>query len=309
MQLPMSERVLVTGGAGFVGRRVVSQLCERGHDPVVFDRPGAVAGADPPEEVPVVSGDVTDPTEVARAVSHHDVSRIVHLAAVLTAGAADPRALTEVNVLGTNNVLEAARTFDDRVERVVYASSETVYAPQSAYEGDRVAESAPLSPETLYAGSKVYAERQAAAYREGFGVDAVGLRPTLVYGPDAGDDAGFIAELVEGAVAGESVAVENGDQVVSWLHVDDAARAFVDAALADADALEQSVYNLRGDLATVREAAGVVADLTNADVTVADGAEEWSSQRLDDAAIRRDLGFEPTYDLADGLAAYVDAVR
>lgn len=307
----MSESVLVTGGAGFVGRRAVRRLHERGHEPVAFDRPDALADADLPDGASAVPGDVTDPTDVDRAVEHHDVSRIVHLAAVLTAGAADPRALTEVNVVGTNNVFEAARTFDDAVERVVYASSETVYAPQSAYEGDRVPESAPLSPETLYAGSKVYAERQAAAYREGFGVDGVGLRPTLIYGPDAGDgDAGFVAELVEGAVAGEPVTVEHGDQVVSWLHVDDAARAFVDAALADATDLDRPVYNLRGELATVREAAAVVADLLpDADVAVEDGAEEWSSQRLDDAAIRRDLGFEPAYDLADGLADYVDAVR
>jgi len=308
----MTENVLVTGGLGFVGSRVVRQLIERGHDPYAFDRATetdrlerlGVAG-----ETTLLRGDVSEPTDVIRAVARNDVTRVVHLAALLTTDAVEPRAVTDVNVVGTNNVLEAARAIDG-VERVVYASSETVYAPASAYGDDPVGESAPVSPGTLYAGSKLYAERQAAAYRERFDVSAAGLRPTLIYGPYAGHgDASFVARLIEGAARGEAVTVDNGDQVVSWLHVEDAARAFVEAALADDAALSEPVYNVRGELATVREAAAVVAErCPDAAITVEDGSEEWSSQRLDLAAARRDLGFEPEYDLEAGIENYLAAV-
>ncbi|WP_435348708.1 NAD-dependent epimerase/dehydratase family protein [Haloarchaeobius sp. HRN-SO-5] len=313
-----TETVLVTGGTGFIGSYVARDLVDHGHDVVAYDLstdPRILEKLGIADDVDIRRGDVSDPTDVVNAVAETGASRIVHLAALLTTTAeANPRAAMQVNVEGTNNVFEAARTLDDQVERVAWASSAAVYAPPANYDdgGDWwVTEDDLVYPDTLYGATKEYNEHQARVYNEEFGVDHVAIRPTVAYGPyrETGGSA-FLANIVEKPAVGESFSVEYGDQEIDWQHVEDIAQAFRLAAFTPEEDLSQRVYNVRGELATIREAADTVQRIIpDADIDVSDDGELPWTQRLDMTAFQDDTGYQVQYDLESGFQAYIDVLR
>jgi nucleoside-diphosphate-sugar epimerase len=310
--------VLVTGGTGFIGSYVAKDLVEHGHDVVAYDLSTderileKVGVAD---DVEIRRGDVTDPTDVVNAVAQTGTTHIVHLAALLTNTAEEnPRAAMKVNVEGTSNIFEAARTLDDQVERVAWASSAAIYAPPRHYDdgGDWwVTEDDLTYPDTLYGATKEYNEHQARVYREEYGVSDVALRPTVAYGPyrETGGSA-FLANIVEKPALGESFEVDYGTEEIDWQHVADIAQAFRLGAFTPEDDLTQRVYNVRGELASVREAAETVEKIMpDADITVNDDGELPWTQRLDMTAAQEDLGYDPEYDLETGFRDYINVLR
>jgi nucleoside-diphosphate-sugar epimerase len=231
-----------------------------------------------------------------------------------TTAESNPRAALDVNVQGTSNVFEAARTLSEQVERVAWASSAAIYAPPANYDdgGDWwVTEEDLVYPDTLYGATKGYNEHQARVYHEEYGVDHVAIRPTVAYGPyrETGGSA-FLANIVEKPAVGELFSVEYGDQEVDWQHVEDIAQAFRLAAFTPEDDLSQRVYNVRGELATIREAADTVRELVpDATIEVSDEGELPWTQRLDMAAFQEDTDYEVQYDLETGFRNYIDVLR
>ncbi|WP_267643428.1 NAD-dependent epimerase/dehydratase family protein [Haloarchaeobius amylolyticus] len=313
-----TETVLVTGGTGFIGSYVSKEFVDHGHDVVAYDLSTddrILSKLDIADDVEIRRGDVTDPTDVVNAVAETGASRIVHLAALLTNTAeSNPRAALKVNVEGTSNIFEAARTLDDQVERVAWASSAAVYAPPSNYDDGSdwwVTEDDLVYADTLYGATKEYNEHQARVYNEEYGVDHVAIRPTVAYGPyrETGGSA-FLANIVEKPALGESFSVEYGDQEIDWQHVEDIAQAFRLAAFTPEDDLSQRIYNVRGELATIREAAETVESIVpDADLTVSDEGELPWTQRLDMTAFQEDTGYEVQYDLESGFRKYIDVLR
>ena len=142
----MHMSILVTGGNGFIGKRIVRELAERGEEVVCFDL------APPPAQqdgVTYYRGDVTQLPQILEACNTHGVTRIIHMAALLPPDTEDrPHFSMQVNIGGTNNVFEAARWCG--IERVVYASSIAVYGVQETF-GDR-----PVNEDDLPAPHNVY---------------------------------------------------------------------------------------------------------------------------------------------------------
>jgi nucleoside-diphosphate-sugar epimerase len=308
-----TETVLVTGGTGFIGSYLAQALVEDGHEVVAFDastdatRLERLGVAD---AVRVIQGDVAETDALSRAIRETDVTRVVHMAALLSeAVRTDPLTATRVNAVGTNAVLEAARSFPDRIERVVVTSSETVYAPGSAYDGP-VSEDALLCPDSPYSAAKRYGECLARQYREEYDVPALALRPTGVFGPLSESFTAY-ADLFAKPALGDDVRVEGGATLVSWLYVKDAADAFRRATLAPASALTHDVYNVAGEAATVATAAKAVREtVDDATVEVVDDTDaDWAAQRLSLSRARADLGYEVSYDLSTLVRDYVDEVR
>jgi len=313
-----ATRVLITGGTGFIGSYTAKEFVDHGHDVTAYDlstdtrileRLGIA------DAIEVIRGDVTDPTDVVRTIRQTGATHIVHLAALLTTTAREnPRAAISVNIEGTNNVFEAARTLDDQVERVAWASSAAIYARPANYgHGDDwwVSETDLVAPDTLYGATKQYNEAQARVYHEDFGLDHVGLRPTVAYGPyrETGGSA-FLADIIEKPALGDSFAVEYGDQEIDWQHVADIALAFRRAAFVREADLSQRVFNVRGELATIREAVEVVRELLpEADLEVAAEGELPWTQRLDMSAAKEQLDYEPQYDLESGFRHYINVLR
>ncbi|KZN26200.1 UDP-glucose 4-epimerase [Haladaptatus sp. R4] len=313
--MAQSETVLVTGGTGFIGSYTAKELLEQGHDVVAYDLstdPRILEKLGIADDVDIRRGDITDSTDVIRAVKESGATRIVHLAGLLTTTAREnPRAGIEVNVLGTNNVMEAARTLSDQVERVAWASSAAVFAPPTNYDTEWVTEDDLVYPDTLYGAAKEFNEHQAKVYFEDHDVSHVALRPTVAYGPyrETGGSA-FLANIIEKPALGEPFAVEYGDQVIDWQHVEDIAQAFRRAAFTPDEDLSQRVYNVRGTVATIREAAETVEEIMpDADLDVSDEGELPWTQMLDMTAIQEDMGYEPRYDLESGFRSYINVLR
>lgn len=313
---PMTDdTVLVTGGTGFIGSYVARDLVERGHEVVAYDLSTDTSILDNlgvADDVTVRRGDVSDSVDVIRAIRETGATRIVHLAALLTTTAREnPRSAAEVNIQGTNNVFEAARILDDQVDRIAWASSAAVYAPPDNYDAEWVDEDDLVYPDTLYGATKEYNEHQAEVYFEDYGVSHVGLRPTVAYGPyrETGGSA-FLANIVEKPALGESYSVEYGDQYVDWQYVKDIAQAFRKGAFASDDELSRRVYNVRGVLATVREATKAVETvLPDAEIEVSDEGELPWTHTLDMTKAREDLGYDPEYDLETGFREYINVLR
>ncbi|MFP8958180.1 NAD-dependent epimerase/dehydratase family protein [Natrialbaceae archaeon A-CW3] len=311
------DTVLVTGGTGFIGSYVVEDLVAEGHDVVAFDlstNPRILEKLEVADDVEIRRGDVSEVTDVIGAVRHTGATHIVHLAALLTTTAREnPRAAMQVNIEGTNNVFEAARILDDQVERVAWASSAAVFAPPTNYTDNDgwVTEDDLVYPDTLYGATKEYNEHQARVYYDDHDVSHVALRPTVAYGPyrETGGSA-FLANIIEKPALGEPFAVEYGDQVIDWQYVRDIAQAFRKAAFAPDARLSRRVYNVRGTVATIREAAEAVETIVpDADLEVSDEGELPWTQKLDMTAAKADLGYEPEYDLESGFREYIDVLR
>lgn len=213
-------RVLVTGGAGFIGSHVVRLLLEEGADVRVFD--SFVSGKRDrlPEGIIVIEGDIRDKTALEKAMQ--GITHVVHLAAQVSVPASidDPFFTYDVNVTGTKNVLETARHAG--VGRVVYASSAAVYGDHPELPKT---EESPLQPKSPYATSKVANEVDALAS----GLSTIGLRFFNVYGPGQEANhpyASVIPRWVAAAQEGRVIELHgDGAQTRDFIHVHDVARA------------------------------------------------------------------------------------
>lgn len=306
--------VLITGGTGFIGSYVAQEFISEGHEVIAYDTSTdtrVLQQLGVADQVSVRRGDVTDPTDFMRVVTETDTTHIVHLAALLTSSAREhPRVAHNVNIGGTNTVFESARILDDQIERVAWASSAAVFAPPKHYE-EWVTEDDLVYPDTLYGATKEYNEHQARCYHEDYGVSHVGLRPTVAYGPyrETGGSA-FLANIIEKPALGEPFSVEYGEQVIDWQYVKDIAQAFRLATLTEDSQLSRQIYNVRGECATIRDAAETVETiLPDADLDVSDAGELPWTHQLDMTAIESDMGYEVNYDLERGFREYINILR
>lgn len=306
--------VLVTGGAGFVGSHVVDAYVRAGHRVVVVDDLSAGRAEQVNPAAVLVRMDVRDPglEEVLRA---HDIAAINHHAARIDvrASVVDPRTDAEVNVLGTLQVLEAARR--SGVARVLFASSGgAVYGEQEAFPATEAHPTRPLSP---YGAGKLCAEVYCGVYARTFGLRVTVLRYANVYGPrqQPRGDAGVVAVFCDRMRRGEPVTVHgDGRQTRDFVHVED-------VAALNTLALEGPAPQ-DGALTTLHVASGVETDVATLHHLLAarfgDGrppvhgpakAGEPRRSVLDAARAAATLGWTPRIELADGLAATVDWFR
>lgn len=221
-------RFLVTGGAGFIGSRLVRLLLAEGAQAVVLDDLSAGRAARLPEGVRLVQGDVRDPALLARLAEGCDA--IFHLAAVVSVQDCIHRwsEAHQVNLGGAIAVLQAAHAAGN--VPVVQASSAAVYGRSPAARQSETDLPRPISP---YGADKLAAEHHAAAMAEIHGLPSVALRFFNVYGPGqdpASPYAGVIARFLANRRAGRAHEVYgDGTQSRDFIHVDDVARALLAA--------------------------------------------------------------------------------
>lgn len=177
-----AERILVTGGAGFIGSHLVEALLEHGYSVRVLDDLSTGKLSNLPIDrchLTLVVGDVADAPTVARAMK--DCTAVVHLAAVASVQASvdDPIATHQSNFVGTLNICEAMR--EAGIKRVVYASSAAIYGNNG--EGTAINEDTPKNPLTPYAADKLASEHFLDFYRRQHGLEPVILRFFNIYGP------------------------------------------------------------------------------------------------------------------------------
>jgi UDP-glucose 4-epimerase len=303
-------KLLVTGGAGYIGSIVSRRLLDAGHEVVVFDslergHREAVAPA-----ARLIVGDLRD-TEAIHVAAAEGFDGVLHFAAFALVGesVAEPGLYYRANVLGTLNLLEAMRAAN--VARLVFSSTCAVYGQPDAVPID---EDTPPRPINAYGASKLAVDNMIRDFCTAYGLGAVSLRYFNVAGAaaDAGEDHEPETHLIPNvfrAAQGKTDHVEvfgtdyptpDGTAIRDYIHVDDLATAHL-LALDGANAGEHRIFNLgTGDGYSVREVIDAVREVTGATFTVKESPRRpGDPPRLVAAAdkIRSELGWTPTKDL------------
>jgi UDP-glucose 4-epimerase len=257
----MSGRVLVTGGAGFIGSHLVDTLVAGGERITVLDdfstgTPDNLRDSQTRADVRVVRGSILDEAVVRSAMEQ--VDRVFHLAVqCVRRSLGDPRESHDVNATGTLIVLEAARRA--RVRRFVYCSSSEVYGNTSS--GLLHEDTTPCRPATVYGGSKLAGEAYAEAYFQTYGMPTVVVRPFNAYGPrahDRGDLAEVIPRFVVRALNGRApVIFGDGSNGRDFTYVTEVARGLALAGASD-DSVGRRINIAYGRMVTIRQVAETV---------------------------------------------------
>jgi nucleoside-diphosphate-sugar epimerase len=264
-------KVLVLGGAGFIGPRVMRRFLERGHEVYCADvNPRSPTIDAIRDKIEVAHGDVTVFEDVMEAMIKSKPDRVLNLAYLLGStpdgltGDQDPHFAVRLNILGMDNCFEAARLLG--VKRVVYASSLAVYGQQRHY-GDR-----PLTEDDVrmgtgvYSASKIYNEHQAEWYNRAYEMQITGVRPANVTGPDKMRGSMDHVLCITQPARGLEVRFPFGDSMRLPIHVEDISEIFARVTLADST--RHQVYNSGGETISMGQLADLVRGfLPNAQIS------------------------------------------
>ena len=221
-------KVLVTGGAGFIGSHIVDAALSKGHDVVVLDNLSTGDKTKVHSRARFVEGDVRDANFVNALFLEEKFDVVNHHAAQLDVrvSVASPAFDAEQNIIGSVNLLQAAATTG--VERFVFASSGgTVYGEQQVFPADETHSTEPISP---YGVSKLSVEKYLGYFAHQYGLRYVVLRYTNVYGPrqNSHGEAGVVAIFCDRMLRGEGVVINgSGEQTRDYVYVGDVAHANV----------------------------------------------------------------------------------
>jgi threonine 3-dehydrogenase len=312
--------ILVTGASGYIGRFLVNELVEQGHDVVAVDLREPPEGLPPglPSEARFVTADVADKAAMLELARREPFSAVIHLAGIVTMGCEqDPDAAMRVNVGGTANLLEAARLAE--VPGFVFASTISVYGPDATQP--MVEEKTPAEPRTWYGQTKLMGEQLGLYYRRRWGLDFRAARLAAIVGPArvaAGSATMYTSLILEKAALGEPYEIDVDPEAgTPVLYVRDAARGL--AALATTKSVPRRVYHLSTGLATVEDLLRIArarvpdAQLTfNTDPQLGPVSKISAGWDLSIEAAEKDLGWRPSFtieSMADDLMAAARARR
>jgi UDP-glucuronate 4-epimerase len=309
----LAERTLVTGVLGCIGAWTIKALLDRGEEPVGYD-----LGSDPRRlrlilddaelaRVTLVQGDIADAEALGHTLDEHEVTHIVHLAALQVPFCrAEPALGARVNVLGTVAVFEAVKARRERIPGLAYASSTAVY---NASDPSPAPESGGTAPGTLYGVFKLANEGTARIFWEDEAVPSIGIRPYVVYG--LGRDQGMTSGptlAMEAAARGEGFAIGYGG-TAQYDYAADVGEAFARAARAATEGAH--VVNFPGVAASMEE---VVAAIEAAAPDV-EGEFTWSEEPLpfpallESGKLERIVGELPRTPLVEGVRRTIEHFR
>jgi UDP-glucuronate 4-epimerase len=303
----VNQRFLVTGALGCIGAWTCAVLAEEGTQVVGYDlgndtrRLTLATDAD----VPLEQGDIADREALERVLDKHEITHVVHLAALLIPMIKrDPVVGTAVNIGGTVNVLNAAKT---RGIQVAFASSIAVYS-QVDDAGGPVASDTIGHPASFYGVHKQACEGMARIFWQEEQVPSIGIRPCVVYGP--GRDNGLTSSptlAMAAAAAGESSRIAFGGRT-QMQYAPDTARVFVAAARAASEG--SSTYQLGGPVVSQAEvAAAIERAAPGVTVTVDEETLLPFPEDFDGSALERAIGPIAWTPLDEGVAGTIDRLR
>lgn len=312
-----NSKVLVIGGAGFIGSFVVTELLKQPvKSVVVYDNFArgkreylSEALTDERCSIFPIGGDIRDIDILNEAMIGIDY--VFCLSAMWLLHCKDfPRTAFEVNIAGTFNVLEAC--VKNKVKKLIWSSSASVY-------GDAVevpmTEAHPFNNKNFYGATKIAGEAMATAFNDRYGLEVIGLRYMNVYGPHQDQTAaytGVIPIMLNKIDANESPVINgDGSQAYDFIYVEDVARFNVLALESD---VKHGFYNVGTEVQTsIKQLCDLILELKNSELKVtykpytADDARALVQNRIgSNKKAQTDLGFLPKYDLKTGLQKLID---
>jgi UDP-glucose 4-epimerase len=304
-------KIMVTGGAGFIGLRTVKKILERGHEVAVMSRSPRLGDAGIEGKVETLSGDMRIFSDVMNAVTGARPEVIIHVAYALTAaGEAAPHWAIQVNVLGTSNIYEAARLAG--VRRVIFGSSIAAYAPPAMYDERLIGEEEPLLKSgSIYGQTKALNEFMAGKFEAKYGLEIPSVRISAVYGTgrEARGVTAWTSQMVAAAVADKAVKIRlRSDQQASFIYVEDVAEQLVRLALAEK--LAHRIYNSGGTTRTTGDFAGIVRRYyPKAEIGFDEQAARWPYPHLiDGSRLEKEIGLK-VRDPEEGILEQINQER
>jgi UDP-glucose 4-epimerase len=301
-------RVLVTGGAGFIGSYLVPKLLERGDEVTVFDlsaEPKALAPVK--DRIGYIRGDLGSPPDLYRAMMSCRPEGVFHLGAIL-AGPCDENPVRgyQVNFGSTQTLLDAAAALKTR--KFFMVSSISVFGRDAK---EPVPDDAAKNPELIYGQTKLASEHLLNWYARRQGVETCALRFTWVFGPGrtTGITALYSSLILDAVARGETITVPNPDERGDWLYVKDAVKAIL--LVWDQPSLRQRVYNIAGGVHSIRDVVQIAQRLRpGAQVILQEGGGSLSPYPVayDDRRAREDLGWQPDYTIEAAVSEHMREV-
>jgi UDP-glucose 4-epimerase len=314
-------KVLITGGMGVIGAETSRKFVREGHRPVIYSRHRDDRLIfDIVDKIDFEAGDVLDWPRLLDVIKRHRVTHIVHAAGFVGAvSATNPALSIQVNVMGTVNVLEAARAFD--VRRLVYTSAKGIYGPVLGEYGPPtykpMPEDMPKYPQRIYDSAKLMGEQTVLYYAKEMGLDTAVLRFSTTYGP--GKTArhgkmGVTSQIVENPFRGLPFHHVGGDAKDDFIYNKDSALGIYLATIADK--VPCRVYNIGSGIGqSLNDFAAVLRKkLPKADIEIGPGLNFLGMPYpphgvYDIKRAGEELGFKPEYDLERGVEDYLDALK
>ena len=302
-------KVLVTGGAGFIGSHLVDRLVQEGHEVVVVDNLSTGKRRNLNRAARFFKLDIQS-SGLERVLRNERPHMVMHLAAQMDVrkSVEDPMFDAQVNVLGTLNVLQ--QSIKHGVRKVVFSSSGgAIYGEQEIYPAPESHVTRPLSP---YGVSKLCGEQYLSYYQRVNGLQIVSLRYANVYGPrqDPEGEAGVVAIFIQKLLSNEQAIVNgNGRQTRDFVYVEDV----VEANLAAMGQDIQGTYNVgTGEETSVNDLLGILVRHTNSTCKEVHGPAKGGEQArsvIDSGKLRQELSWESRTELSEGLKHTVDYFR
>jgi nucleoside-diphosphate-sugar epimerase len=317
--------ILIIGGMGSIGSFVTRKFVELGLEPIVYARhKNLLFIRDIEKKVIYAEGDILDVDKLVTTIKTYHVDRIIHMAALLSAGSeANPAMSVRMNVEGTANVLEAAVTCN--VKRVVYSSAKGAYSETTGDYAHPTYKPLPEDYPTdecmgFYGLTKLFGEKLGFKYQKKYGIEFIALRYSSTWGPGkligrAASPHGIHGTLIENPMLGKPVRHPQGaEQKDDLIYHKDSANGVVLACLSEKTA--HSVFNIgTGVGSTLLEFANAVKKIyPKADIEIGPGLDylmkHYNTYSIFDISrARKELGFSPQYDVEKGVVDYIEMMN
>jgi UDP-glucose 4-epimerase len=328
---------LVTG-VGFVGGYAVRELLNAGKDVVLYGYLGGtgdpdgelpeleymdyLVGGNLRDKVKVVVGDVGDLAQMTKAAEDHNVRSVMHFASMLPTSAENaPWLSAHVNVMGSANAFEVAARLE--MDKVVWASSSSVFGARSAGPSGVVDDSCVFDPHFSYGAAKIMGEKLARAYAEKYDLNITGVRPMRVYGfgehvkLSRGGGSSWLSNLLyKPAISNDPVTVPFGKRSLGFLYVEDLVQAML-TALDFKEPTGSGNYLIDGDYRPIRDAVEFVRrllpeakiELSDDDLPLPSGATLNFEMRTDSSGATRAFGYKARHSMEAGIFRTINGNR
>lgn len=305
-------RVLVTGGAGFIGSQICRFLSNKGYEVFILDRMNQeqlniakkLRLSDIWDKIKIISGDICDFPLVYSILKENEINKIIHTAAItfIPTAVKNPSLTFKTNVEGSFNMLEASRLLD--IEKVLYISTASVYGDFQTPLAD---EKHPLEPKDIYGATKLAADRITLVYGKTYGMDTSIVRTTSVYGP--GDLENRVVRVFIGnALTGKEICLQGGGlQRRDFSYVKDVARGISLALLSNKTNGE--VVHIAGKKDySIKDLSNIISKyVQNTKIIETPGrAVDTNKGKLDISKAKKLFNYEPEYDLEEGVKEYIN---
>lgn len=305
-------KVLVTGGAGFIGSNLMREIAQNGFEPLIYDceDDGGCANLDIDNSKHIL-GDVRDFNRLSKITD--SVDGIIHLAAVSRViwGFQDPRKCIDVNIAGTVNVLEAARQASSK-PWVIYGSSREVYGEPDVLP---VKESAPKKVANVYGMTKIASENLCQQYSKDHGLRVGILRFSNVYGGPNDHLDRVTPKFIILSLGRQKIMIQGGGQIFDFTHISDTVNGIM-KMMEILDSSDESYVDdfhiLTGQGTTLQQLVSIIDKNTSNDSEVTYGpARSYDVEKFygDPSKARKRLGFASRIDIEEGIRKYVPVLR